>query len=204
MLNLLFSIVEFSNYVVFSLGNLLGDGYPILYNTIGGIAIIVQFLIFQMRKKQQIILVSILSAIGWILYFSLQGDFISCTSSIIGIISRIIILLEAKHKFARSNFWKFFFVAFVVAFSALTFEKIVDIFPMLGSLLSLLAFFMKKEKDIRLVSLFSYVFFLSNSISKLYIIAMLADITALISIVISLFRYRNKHNTISDAQNPSK
>ncbi|MBR1867282.1 MAG: YgjV family protein [Clostridia bacterium] len=195
MRDLLFSVSDLSKFVVSSLEGSLGIGYPILYNAIGAISIIIQFLIFQMRKKKQIVLVSIMSSVGWISYFALQGDFISCTSSIIGIMSKVIILLGDKRKFARSKFWNVFFVVFAAGFSALTFKRIEDIFPTIGSLLSISAFFMSKEKNIRIISLFSYCFFLLNSVSKFYIVAMIADITALISIIISLVRYGKQNPT---------
>jgi hypothetical protein len=55
-----------------------------------------------------------------------------------------------------------------------------------------LAFFMKKENNIRKVALISFIAYVCNSVSKLYIVALIADITALISIISSLIRYREQ------------
>ena len=49
---------------------------------------------------------------------------------------------------------------------------------------------MKDENGIRKVALLSYCAFACNSISKLYIVALIADITALASCIIALLRYK--------------
>ena len=190
--NLLFSIADISEKMVKTLDGAMGGWYPILFNAIGVISIFLQFMIFQMKRKKQIIFVGILSDIGWLSYFALQGDFISGTANIIGIMSKIIILLQSKYRWAESKLWNIFFVAFAAVFSVLTFKVWMDIFALIACTLSILAFFMTKENNIRKVALLAYCAFACNSISKLYIVALIADITALISCIIALMRYKNE------------
>lgn len=190
--NLLFSVAVISEKMVKTLDGAMGGWYPILFNAIGVISIFLQFMIFQMKRKKQIIFVGILSDIGWLSYFALQGDFISGTANIIGIMSKIIILLQSKYRWAESKLWNIFFVAFAAVFSVLTFKVWMDIFALIACTLSILAFFMTKENNIRKVALLAYCAFACNSISKLYIVALIADITALISCIIALMRYKNE------------
>ena len=178
--------------MVKTLNGAMGIWYPILFNVIGIISIFLQFMIFQMKRKKQIVFVGILSDIGWLSYFALQGDFISGTANIIGIMSKIIILFQSKYRWAESKLWNIFFVAFAAVFSALTFKVWMDIFALMACTLSILAFFMTKENNIRKVALFAYCAFACNSISKLYVVALIADITALISCIIALIRYKNE------------
>ena len=72
--NLLFSVSEVSEWIVSTLSAKLGNGYTFLYNTIGVVAIFLQIMIFQMRSKKNIVLLGLFSNIGWMSYFSLQGD----------------------------------------------------------------------------------------------------------------------------------
>ncbi len=190
--NLLLSIANISEKMVKTLDGAMGIWYPILFNAIGVISIFLQFMIFQMKCKKQIVFVGILSDIGWLSYFALQGDFISGTANIIGIMSKIIILLQSKYRWAESKLWNIFFVAFAAVFSVLTFKVWMDIFALMACTLSILAFFMTKENNIRKVALFAYCAFACNSISKLYVVALIADITALISCIIALIRYKNE------------
>ena len=190
MNNCMFSLAALSTNLVGALDSALGRGYPFLYNGIGVISIVLQFLIFQMKNRKGIITVSILSNIGWLSYFALQGDFISGGANIIGIMSNVVYLYRGKYRWADSKWWLVFFLIFAGAYSVLTFKVWNDIFPTLACLSSTVAFFMIKEKNIRMISLFTYCMFMCNSISKLYVVALIADITALISVVISLIRYR--------------
>ena len=190
--NLLFSISEVSEWIVSTLGEKLGNGYPLLYNAIGVVSIFLQIMIFQMRSKKKIVLLGLFSNIGWMSYFSLQGDLISCTSGIIGIVSKIIILLGSKHRWADSKWWSICFLAFAGTYSVLTFKGWLDIFAFVASMLSVSAYFIKKENNMRKVFLFSYCAYICNSISKLYVVALIADVTALISVIVSLIRYRNQ------------
>lgn len=176
------------------LGNSMGIGYPILFNSVGVISIFLQFAIYQMSSKKRIVSLGIINDIGWLSYFVLQGDFISGTASIIGIMSKCIILLQGKYRWAESKFWNVFFVAFAGGFALLTFKNLVDIFAVVACSLSILAFFMKKENDIRKIALLAYCAFACNSISKHYIVALIADISTLISCISSLFRYKQEQN----------
>ena len=190
MYNLLVSISSISDKLVSTLDGTMGIGYVILYNAIGVISIVLQFLIFQMQSKKRIVFVGVLSDVGWLAYFALQGDFISGMANIIGIMSKIIILLGGKYAWAKSKGWNVFFLAFVAVFSVFTFKVWQDVFAIIACTSSVLAFFMEKENNIRKVALISFTAFACNSISKLYIVALIADLTALTSIIISLIRYR--------------
>lgn len=199
--NLLFSISDVSEWIVSTLDAKLGNGYPILYNAIGVVAIFLQIMIFQMRSRKKIVLLGLFSNIGWMSYFSLQGDLISCASGIIGIVSKTIILLGSKHRWADSKWWGVCFLTFTAMYSAFTFKGMMDIFAFVASLLSVSAYFMKKENTIRKVFLLAYCVYICNSISKLYVVSLIADITALISVIVALIRYRNKDKEEELAEN---
>lgn len=204
---LLFSIAGLSEGVVTTLDAALGKGYSILFNAIGIISIFLQFMIFQMKHKKRIVFVGILSDIGWLLYFALQGDFISGTANIIGIMAKNIVLLREKYRWAESQWWNIFFVVFAAVFSICTYQVWMDVFAIAACTLSILAFFMKKENGIRKVALLSYCAFACNSISKLYIVALIADVTALASCVIALIRYKEtelKQETETEIESDEK
>jgi hypothetical protein len=143
-----------------------------------------------MRDKKAIVAVGIINGLGWFTYFILQGDFVSCVANIISIMSKIIILLQYKHNWAKSIFWNYFFLVFAGVFSLLTFKTWKDIFIIISCVTNILAFFMTKESNIRKIALVAYCFAFLNSISKLYYVALIADVTALLSIVVALIRYR--------------
>lgn len=189
MYNALFSITAISDKMVFAMESSMGVWYSVMFNAIGVISIFLQFMIFQMKSRKNIILVGMASNVGWLSYFVLQGDFISGLSNIIGIMSNVIFLMRGKYRWADSKLWLIFFLAVAATFSIVTFQTWKDVFAMLACLSSMIAFFMIKEKNIRLISLFTYVMFMCNSISKVYVVALVADITAFASVVLALIRF---------------
>ena len=161
----------------------------VLFNVVGVISIFLQIMIFQMKARKHIILFSIASNVGWFTYFALQGDFISGLSSITGILSNVIFLFRGKYRWADSKLWLALFLCIAASIAIITFKDWRDVFPMIACLTSTTAFFMMKEQRIRLISIVTYTFFMCNSISKLYIVALIADVTALLSAIISFIRY---------------
>lgn len=186
----LLSIETLSEGIVTALCSSMGNYYHLLYNAIGVISIVTQFAIFQMKGRSRIILVNIASNVGWLLYFVLQGDLISGAANIIGILSNIIYIYRTKYRWASSRLWLLLFLAIAGVYSGLTFRAWNDVFPMVACLLSMLAFFMIQEVNISRISFFTYIMFMCNSISKLYIVALIADVTALTSVLLSLYRHK--------------
>ena len=170
----------------------LSLGRIVLFNAFGVIGICLQILLYQMKKRKTIILFNIANNVTGFSYFSLQGDLLSGTANIVGIVSNLVFLCRGKYRWAESKLWLLLFIAIGVTYSIFTFKTWRDIFPLVGCASSMVAFFMIKEKNIRKVSLFTYTCFMCNSISKLYIVALIADITAFSSVVIALIRYSKK------------
>jgi hypothetical protein len=64
-----------------------------------------------------------------------------------------------------------------------------DIFPIIGGVFSILCYFVINKKTYRVLSTFNMSFWLSNSISKMYIMALINDSIALLSVIVSIFRF---------------
>ena len=184
--------MEFAENIVKYFRETMGIWYFMLFNAIGSIGIVLQILVFQMKTRRKIIFVNIASNISWLCYFWLQADFVSGLANIIGIMSNIIFMMRGKYRWADSKLWLILFLVVGGAFALVTFKTWKDIFAILASILSITAFFMLKERNIRILSLFTYLMFVCNSVSKGYAVALIADITALMSVVIALIRFKKK------------
>lgn len=170
----------------------LGVYYNVLTTAVGVISIVVLFLSYQMKTRGKILATYIGAAAGWMLYFILQGDLTSAMMNVIGIIRSVIFMQREKHKWANSVFWLFFFIAVMVGCILLTFSSWKDIFPLLGTVLGTVSFFVLSETLLRFLNIGTYCMWIGNSISKGYVVAMISDAFALISCIISLIRYRDK------------
>ena len=189
-MNVMFSMTEVSETMVAAMKDAMGIWYSLLFNLIGVVAIVLQFASFQMKNRTLIIIVTIASSIGWMIYFVMQGDFTSFIVGFIGVVRNIVFMLREKHKWANSKAWLYIFLFVSVAASLFTFRVWKDIFPAAASLFSIIAYYMIDENKLRKISLITFTLWVANSVSKLYYVAAIADITALISLLISLYRYK--------------
>jgi hypothetical protein len=92
MANFLFSFAPYSAALVQFLRSNLGIGYTILFNGIGFVAIFLQLMSFQMSNRKLLLAVSIAGNTGWMLYFLLQGDFVSGLGDFVGILQKIVFI----------------------------------------------------------------------------------------------------------------
>ena len=185
----------------------LGIWYTIITNFIGVIAIILLSASFQMKSRSKLLAVFIFSQLCWAIYFSLQGDLSSGVMCTICIVMSLIFMQREKHKWANSILWLFFFIALMVTCSILTFKNDWrNLFPLFGNLLTTISFFMLNQKVLRFINIGTYLCWMGNSISKLYIVALISDTLTFISVIVSIIRFNKeqKNGEINDKQQLEK
>ena len=111
-------------------------------------------------------------------------------------IRTIIFLFREKHAWARSIVWLFVFIGLTITFTVLSFKTWKDLFPLFANIFATISFFMIKERNIRLFSLACYSFWMCNSISKGYWIALVSDTCALVSVIIAIIRYKKQKENV--------
>ncbi|MBE5757011.1 MAG: YgjV family protein [Clostridiales bacterium] len=168
----------------------MGIWYDILYNAFGVIAITLMVITYQFKKRSNIIKTYIFATVGWTIYFFLRGEFTSCILNLIGVIRSIIFLQREKHEWANSKFWLYFFLVIMVGGTGLTVEKWTDIFPLIASTLSTIAYFVLNVKLLKLLNMGNSSFWLTNNLINGTYVAAVSDSLSIISIIISFIRYK--------------
>ncbi|MBR2614425.1 MAG: YgjV family protein [Clostridia bacterium] len=186
---------KISQNIVPFLESKLGVWHDIIAYIVGAIAIMFLVLSFQMKNRKRILLVHALASITWICYYLLNGDLTSGLIAFTSVVRNGFFLLKERYAWAKSIVWLFVFIAINLTFGIISFSTYKDIFPILGGIGSTTAFFMTKEKDIRIFSFIAYVFWMCNSISKGYLMSFISDFLTLSSVIIALIRYRKKVKT---------
>ena len=126
---------------------------------------------------------------GWILYFIFQADVVSALINVVCVAQLLVFLQREKYKWANSKLWLYFFVIIQIVIGALTFSKWHDIFAILAGVSSTVAYFVLNKKLYRFISLFSMSSWVLNSVFKWYIIALLHDSFATVSVLVSIVRF---------------
>lgn len=188
MINLL-SVAQFSQQFVNILNETLGIWYLIILNAFGVVAMIFKVIEYQQKSRKIILTIATICVICWLFYFFLQGDFVSAIVSFVAVIQFFVFMQMGKKKWASSVWWLVIFLTFQLVFGILTFKVWKDIFALLAGLLGTIAYFVMDKKKYRFLSFLCMSCWVVNSILKLYLIALLNDAFATISVAVAIVRF---------------
>ena len=176
---------EFVNF----LNNSLGIWYLIILNAFGVIAIFLKVSEYQFKQRKYILLFAGLVSLCWLLYFLMQGDFVSTGISVIGIIQTIIFYQRDKRAWANNKFWLYLFMAIQLIIGVITFKKWFDVFAVIAGVSGTIAYFVTDKRVYRYISLVSMTTWILNGVFKFYLLALLHDTFATVSIIIAIIRF---------------
>ena len=170
----------------------MGFFYYILVYGIGVIAMTLSVIAFQFKHRVTIILCSFFAQTCWVMHFLLQGDFVSAIACTLSAIMLAVFSKQSKWKWVKSPFCIILFIVLIAGFSALSFSVWSDIFPLMAGVFAVIANSRSSEKRLRQFSVPWCVFWLLNSIFKMYPVALVNDLFCTISTIVALIRYREK------------
>lgn len=154
---------------------------------VGAFGILFSLLSFQFVKRKYILLSQMTAS----LLFSLQLFMVGAvTGGCLDMISfvRSLIFLNNQKKWASSKLWLVGFIMVMIATGILTWENAWSILPIIGSVLSTVALWMKEGKHIRMISLLVGPCWLVYNIINGAYTGAFNELLAMTSIVIGLIR----------------
>ena len=178
-----------------ALAGTLGFGYYLLVYGIGIVAMTLSVIAFQFRHRVTIILCNCFGQISWVLYFLLQADLTSAVACGLSAVMLGVFAKKEQWPWATGRISIAFFLVVMSGFSLLSFRVWSDIFPLLAGVFAVLANSRSSEKRLRQLAVLWCVFWLCNSIFKMYPVALINDLFCTASTVIALIRYRDKGQT---------
>lgn len=195
----LVSLTDIGNSIVAFLSG-LGIWYHVLYNVIGALGIIIKIIGFQLKKRTTRIAFNMCQGICWMLYFICTGNATAGVTGVIGIVQNLVFMQREKHKWADSYFWLAFFLCTQIAITVWSVWdgiSITEIFPLLASPFSLIAYFVLNGRLFRILIFFSSVCWFINSLIGTFIVttnanlwmAFICDVLSVGSIIIAILRF---------------
>ena len=148
---------------------------------------------FQLKKRRNIMLFQITASFLSAMQFLLLKSFTGMVLDLIAV-ARTFVCANNQKRWAASRWWLAGFILVMIVSGVYTWEGYWSVFAILGSCLSTVALWMKKEKRIRLISLaVGPCWIVYNLIVGAYAGA-LNEVLAMISILIGLWRLDRKKN----------
>ena len=170
----------------------------IIAQIIGILGLICSLLSFQMKTRKWIMVLQMIASLSFSAQLFLLG---AVTGGCVDLISFIRTLIFSRNgkKWASSPVWLYIFIAVMIVTGIFTWQNAWDLLPIAGSILSTVALWMKKEKNIRLISLTIGPCWLIYNLVKGAWSGALNEVLAMTSIVIGLLR--NDTGTDREAKN---
>jgi len=164
---------------------------------VGIVGMVLSLLSFQLKKRKHIMLFQMTASLMFSAQLFMVGAITGGCLDMISFI-RTLIFANNNKKWASSKWWLFGFIAVMIATGLLTWKDGWSVLPIIGSILSTVALWMKQEKHIRLISLtVGPCWMVYNGVTGAYTGA-LNELLAMTSIVIGLIRHDRKKLTIDN------
>ena len=163
---------------------------PVLANIFGICAVALFVISYQMKSRRAIIALGAASRILYVTQYILLGAFEGAALDISGMIASI--LAQKKDAKLIKKHLKLFIIgidAVIVASGLLFYRNIFSLFPIVGVLLHTSAFWLEKEKHIRLVSLLGSPFWLVFNLTSGAYGSAIGDTLSIVSILVAILRY---------------
>ncbi len=153
------------------------------------LAMLINIIAVQLKTKKQILLVIVLSNILFVISYILLGAYIgaiTCTITAIEII--INTLLEDKGKKTPKILVGVYF-AISIIIGITSFNRVIDVLPILASLLFIPTLIQSKEKHVRLLILGNLISWMTYDLFVGAYSAAASDIFVISSTLIAIYRY---------------
>ena len=130
----------------------------IIIQIIGFIGYFFLAMSYHEKKKNKILFVQLFAYIFFITHFYLLKGYTGALCNLLNLITLLII-----YKFNNKKIY-YFIIPLLIMTSLISFENIYSIFPIIGSIMSLLSFLNKDENFIRLIGIISSICWLIYAI----------------------------------------
>ena len=159
----------------------------VIAEVIGIIGIICSILSFQCSQRKNVMLFQVLASLMFCTQLFLVGAVTGACLDSINFFRSLFFSIDKK--WAKSNWWLALFILLLLAAGIATWQNAYSILPMIGSLLSTVALWMKTSKKIRLISFFSGPYWLIYNVVNGAYSAAVNELIAMTSIVIGILRH---------------
>ena len=170
---------------------------------IGFIAIALAIMSFQAKTRAGILILQGAANLVWSVHFLMLGTVVGAATTFIAGVRNLLYAAKGRWRWVGHPAVPLVFSAIGITVGILTYENLFSILIISANVVSALSYSLNREKLIRLFSLYvSGAWLIFNSFAVLSIAGIGSESFNIISILVSLFRYRKKRNSpISDSEN---
>lgn len=166
--------------------------YYLFTQLLGIIGLVCSLVSFQQKDRKWIMIFQMAASLLFAFQLILLGGITGGCLDLISFVRTLIFSMNGKKKWASSSVWLVIFTVLMVWIGGLTWHDFYSILPIIGSVLSTFALWMRKEKQIRLLSLSVGPFWFVYNIVNGAITGAVNEFIAMVSILIGIYRCDRK------------
>ena len=174
----------------------------IIIQAIGIAAMSLTILCYQLKKRNHILMMQYSGNALWCVHYFLLGTYTALALNFIAVFRGIVYSIDKK--WARSNIWVVVFCSFTIAFGIITYENWYSLLPTLGTTIATVALRFKNENNIRKGYLAAQPPWLAYNILVGSIPGALTTSFTIVSVFVSLIRYKGFSRRPSTALSEEK
>ena len=159
-------------------------------NIVGITAVVLYILSYQMKQRMGIILCNATSRVLYVVQYLLLGAFEGALLDVVAFFVSLLCCLRHS-KFVKKHFVLTVVLSnvLIVAIGMLTYKNIFSLLPIFGVVFETLAFWLKNERNIRILSLIGAPPWLIYNLMNLAYGSAIGNMIAIVSIVVAIVRY---------------
>ncbi|HZK21675.1 MAG TPA: YgjV family protein [Oscillospiraceae bacterium] len=165
-----------------------GTALGVVAQIVGFAGAFTYFLVFQMKKRSSILAINVLAGMIFVVHFSMIGALTGAAMNVVCAL-RCIVYYYSDKAWAKSKAWLAIFVGISIVLGVFTWGDIYSIFPLMAMVITSISFWLKKERNIRLLTLPTQPFWMIYNIHNNSISGLLTDVVIFSSILIAIIRY---------------
>lgn len=166
----------------------------LLIQGIGFIAVVLSIAVFQVNKRNRMLVLNIAASLLYTLHFFLLG---ATTGAAMNFLNAIRYLVFRKVKPSKQNSWiLYIFVLAAGAATTLTWQGLFSLLAMVGTILSTIAYWPAKPRTIRRIALTVPPFWFSYNAVAGSFAGMFVEVFLLVSNLIGQYRFDYKQRGI--------
>jgi len=155
----------------------------------GAIALIIDLTAIQMKKKHQILFLSVTSFFFFSISFALLKAYSGALVSLLACLQTLVAYYYDKEKEEMPRLLIYFYLFITLVCGLFVYSSLIDVLPILCALLYVITIVQKTEKNIRKIVLYTMIIWITyDAIVGAYMV-MLSDSIYLFSTIIAIYRY---------------
>lgn len=167
------------------------------WELIGWVSVVTSLLSFQQKKRSHLMALQTTASLTCAINMFILGDVVGGVQDVIAFF-RSAVFSQREKKWASSPLWLVGFMAAMITAGILTWKNSLSIFPILGSLCSTTALWMKDVRWTRRISLLVGVCWITNHILVGNLSGITMEAIAMLSILIGILRHDLKRKEITE------